>query len=233
MSATAAATPSCYHRSDNNQRRTRTHCRGGVCSSVVVAIRVNPLSKPTAIASSGSLLFGDVLLTRPRRDLAAPDGSSRRGRPTCPVMEWQDCTVKMEVGVPASVAYRLYSDRESIPRWMPFISAVKVMEDKPDLSRWYLKNIVFGIDIEYSWIAQNMQPIPDQKIHWRSLEGLKNRGAVRFYPRGASACLIELTASYEVPPLLVPVASALQPFMEGLLRQCLERFATLAKSKSI
>ncbi|XP_048336629.2 uncharacterized protein LOC107426207 isoform X3 [Ziziphus jujuba] len=115
-----------------------------------------------------------------------------------PVMEWQDCTVKMKVDVPISVAYKCYSDREAIPRWMPFISSVK--------------------------------PIPNQKIHWRSMEGLPNRGAVRFYPKGPSSCIVELTVSYEVPQLLTPVASALQPFLQSLLIRGLERFATFAKS---
>lgn len=32
----------------------------------------------------------------------------------------------MEVDIPASVAYKCYSDREAIPKWMPFISSVKV-----------------------------------------------------------------------------------------------------------
>ncbi|KHN00321.1 uncharacterized protein LOC114369653 isoform X1 [Glycine soja] len=147
-----------------------------------------------------------------------------------PVMEWQDCTVKMEIDVPISVAYTCYSDREAIPNWMPFISSVKILPDKPDLSRWSLKYKAFGRDIEFSWLARNMQPIPNQKIHWRSMEGLPNRGAVRFYPKGPSSCVVELTVSYEVPQLLAPVASALQPFLEGLLQRGLERFATFAKS---
>ncbi|KAL4352670.1 hypothetical protein GQ457_06G030530 [Hibiscus cannabinus] len=150
--------------------------------------------------------------------------------PFSPVMEWQDCTAKMEVDVPASVAYNCYSDREAIPNWMPFISSVKVLEDKPDLSRWSLKYNAFSRDLEFSWLARNMQPIPNQKIHWRSLEGLPNRGAVRFYPKGPSSCLIELTVSYEVPQLLTPVASVLQPFLENLLKSCLDRFAKYAKS---
>jgi len=33
----------------------------------------------------------------------------------------------MKVEVPVSVAYGLYSERESIPKWMTFISSVKVM----------------------------------------------------------------------------------------------------------
>lgn len=35
----------------------------------------------------------------------------------------------MEVDVPISVAYKCYSDREAIPRWMPFISSVKVCQN--------------------------------------------------------------------------------------------------------
>ncbi|PIN09926.1 hypothetical protein CDL12_17490 [Handroanthus impetiginosus] len=153
-------------------------------------------------------------------------------RPLTPVMEWQDCTVKTELDVPISVAYKCYSDREAIPQWMPFISSVKILEDKPDLSRWSLKYKAFGRDIEFSWLARNMQPIPNQKIHWRSLEGLPNRGAVRFFPKGAGSCTVELTVSYEVPQLLTPVASALQPFLESLLVRGLERFSKFAKTYS-
>ncbi|GER45884.1 polyketide cyclase/dehydrase and lipid transportsuperfamily protein [Striga asiatica] len=163
--------------------------------------------------------------------------------PISPVMQWQDCTVRKEVDVPVSVAYNCYSDREAIPQWMPFISSVKILEDRPDLSRWSLKYEAFGRDIEFSWLARNMQPIKNQKIHWRSMEGLPNRwqkfftmgfilGAVRFFPKGGSACTVELTVSYEVPQLLVPVASALQPFLESLLARGLERFATFAKTYS-
>uniref|UniRef100_A0A803R5E7 Coenzyme Q-binding protein COQ10 START domain-containing protein n=2 Tax=Cannabis sativa TaxID=3483 RepID=A0A803R5E7_CANSA len=142
-----------------------------------------------------------------------PSGSVNRSsvltgfRSISPVMEWQDCTVKREMDVPASVAYKCYSDREAIPRWMPFISTVKILEDKPDLSRWSLKYKAFGRDIEFSWLAKNMQPIPNQKIHWRSMEGLPNRGAVRFFPKDPSSCTVELTVSYEVPQILTPVAS--------------------------
>ncbi|KAJ0432679.1 putative START-like domain superfamily protein [Helianthus annuus] len=33
----------------------------------------------------------------------------------------------MEIDVPVSVAYNCYLDREAIPKWMPFISSVKVL----------------------------------------------------------------------------------------------------------
>nr|GEU56205.1 hypothetical protein [Tanacetum cinerariifolium] len=136
----------------------------------------------------------------------------------------------MEIDVPVSVAYNCYLDREAISRWMPFISSVKILEDKPELSRWTLKYTAFGRDLEFSWLARNMQPTPNQKIHWRSLEGLPNRGAVRFFPKGSSSCLVELTVSYEVPQLLAPVAAALQPFTANLLERGLKRFANFART---
>ncbi|VVB06943.1 unnamed protein product [Arabis nemorensis] len=145
-------------------------------------------------------------------------------------MEWQECKVKMMVEVPVALAYELYSDRESIPTWMSFISSVKILKDKPDLSRWTLKYKAFGQNLEYSWLAKNLQPLPNQKIHWISLEGLPNRGTVRFFPLGPSSCEVELTFAYEVPLLLIPFAAALQPLMQGLIKNSLEQFAEIAKS---
>ncbi|XP_043709567.1 uncharacterized protein LOC122658608 [Telopea speciosissima] len=181
---------------------------------------------PTFRSSSGH--FTELFL-KSSRGYKRNSISTTNIRRLSPVMEWQDCTAKMEIDVPCSVAYNCYSDRESIPRWMPFISSVQILEDKPDISRWSLKYEAFGRDIEFSWLAQNLQPIPNQKIHWRSVEGLPNRGAVRFYPKGPSSCIVDLTVSYEVPQILVPVASALQPFLEQLLLRGLESFANVAK----
>lgn len=147
-------------------------------------------------------------------------------------MDWQECATELEVDVPCSVAYQCYSERETIPQWMPWISSVKVLEDKPDLSRWTLKYEVLGRNVEFSWLARNMTPIKNQKIHWRSLEGLPNRGAVRFFPKSSSSCRVQLTVAYEVPEILAPVASALKPFLESLLLKGLERFATYAKERN-
>ncbi|XXG53848.1 hypothetical protein AAC387_Pa03g1874 [Persea americana] len=138
---------------------------------------------------------------------------SKAIRPISSAMKWQHCRVKVEVDVPCSVAYGFYSDREATPRWLPLISSVKVLEDKPDLSRWLLEHEVLGQKFEFSWLARNLQPIPNHKIHWQSLDGVRNKGAVRFYPKGPSSCLIE----------------ALRPFLEGMLLHGLERFGKVAK----
>lgn len=54
-------------------------------------------------------------------------------------MLWQTVIISLET----SIFYSLCSNQ--------------VLEDKPDLSRWSLKYKAFGRDIEYSWLARNMQ----------------------------------------------------------------------------
>ncbi|KAJ4876633.1 Polyketide cyclase / dehydrase and lipid transport protein [Raphanus sativus] len=188
------------------------------------------VAKPSSrySTSSSSLLKPPPLASR-FSPLISPTRSSSVFRRFNTLMEWQECKVKKKVEVPVSVAYGLYSERESIPTWMTFISSVKVLKDKSDLSRWTLKYKAFGQNIEYSWLAKNLQPLPNQKIHWISLEGLPNRGTVRFFPQGPSSCEVELTFAYEVPLLLVPFATALQPLMQGMIKDSLDQFAEIAK----
>ncbi|TVU21088.1 hypothetical protein EJB05_30702, partial [Eragrostis curvula] len=165
--------------------------------------------------------------------------SSARARPVMlpalfsPVaMEWQECTTELEVDIPCSLAYQCYLERENTPQWMPMITSVKILEDKPDLSRWSMKYVILGQNVEYSWLAQNLTPIKNQKIHWRSVEGPSNRGAVRFFPKSPSSCRIQLSVGYEVPELFALVTSALKPFVEGLLLKGLESFAAYAKERN-
>ncbi|XP_018509764.1 uncharacterized protein LOC103843749 isoform X3 [Brassica rapa] len=145
-------------------------------------------------------------------------------------VHWQDVAVKMVVDAPASVAYNLYADRDLFPKWMPFLSSVEAVEGSPDLSRYLVKFNSFGQNVEYHFLAKNLQPIPDRKLHWRSIEGFANRGSVRFFPRGPSLCLVEINFSFEVPHALAPVAFLMKPFMEKLIRGGLEHFAAFVKT---
>jgi uncharacterized membrane protein len=101
--------------------------------------------------------------------------------------------VQVEADVPLSEAWELWNDRENVTRWMPWITSVKVLKDKPEMSKWTLRYEAFGQEFEFSWLSRNLKPIHHQKIHWRSVDGVPNRGAVRFYPRGAKACGVQVT----------------------------------------
>lgn len=149
---------------------------------------------------------------------------------------WLDNVAKVEAPVPVSRAFELWNDRTQIPAWMPWITSVTVMDEDPALSRWTLStdplkppfNRPFGQRLEYSWVARNLTPLPNQKVHWTSVEGLSNRGAVRFYSQGVEKCTVELIISYECPDVLLPVASAVRPLVERILVDDLKRFATYA-----
>ncbi|KAG0611530.1 hypothetical protein M758_7G146700 [Ceratodon purpureus] len=146
---------------------------------------------------------------------------------------WLDNRASVDADISVADAWELWSDREKIPRWMKWIDNVTVSKQKPDFSKWTLRYRAFNRDFEFSWLARNMEPVHHQKIHWRSVDGLPNRGAVRFFPRGRNACRIELTISYELPDIMAPLGTAVGPIVEGVLKNDLNRFAKLSASKQL
>lgn len=159
-------------------------------------------------------------------------GISVASRPRWTASTWLDNSAQVEADVPLAEAWALWSNQENVVNWMPWIASVKVMEGEPNLSKWTLRYSAFGQNFEFSWMARLLKPIQNQKIHWRSVDGLANRGAVRFYPRGPTSCGVELTISYEVPDVLAPFASGVKPLVESILKSDLNRFAVYAKQQS-
>lgn len=111
--------------------------------------------------------------------------------------DWLEHSVQTEVEVPIATTWNLWSDLEQMPRWMKWIDSVKVLEDNPELSRWKLST--GGLD--FSWQSRITKQIPHQIIQWESIDGLPNRGAIRFYDRGDSS-IVKLTVAYAIPGIL-------------------------------
>ncbi|NEP31103.1 SRPBCC family protein, partial [Moorena sp. SIO3B2] len=97
--------------------------------------------------------------------------------------DWLEHSVQVEVEVPIELAWELWSDLEQMPRWMKWIDSVEVLKEDPDLSRWKLASTGF----EFSWLSRILKLVPHQIIQWESVDGLPNRGAVRFYDRKDSS----------------------------------------------
>ena len=74
-------------------------------------------------------------------------------------------------GVPLALAFDMWTNKSDIPQWMPWITSVKVLPEDPRMSRWTLSTHQFGRQWEFSWLAQNLAPLKNQKIHWRSVPG--------------------------------------------------------------
>lgn len=111
--------------------------------------------------------------------------------------DWLEHTVQVEVDAPIELVWGLWSDLEQMPRWMKWIDSVDILEDDPELSRWKLASTGF----EFSWLSRILKVIPHQIIEWQSVDGLPNRGAIRFYDRKTSS-VVKLTVAYAIPGII-------------------------------
>lgn len=139
--------------------------------------------------------------------------------------DWLEHSVEVEVDAPIDHVWNLWSDLEQMPRWMKWIDSVKVLEDNPELSRWKLST---G-GLEFSWQSRIQKVIPQQIIQWESIDGLPNRGAIRFYDRKGSS-IVKLTVAYAIPGVLGKIMDNLflGRVVESTIRADLERFRTYA-----
>ena len=138
---------------------------------------------------------------------------------------WLEHTVQVEVETPIDVVWNLWSDLEQMPRWMKWIDSVKVLEDDPSLSRWKLASGGF----EFSWLSRITKLVKHQIIQWESVDGLPNRGAIRFYDRGEHS-IVKLTVAYAIPGILGRIMDNLflGRIVESTIQADLNRFREYA-----
>ncbi len=97
----------------------------------------------------------------------------------------------IEVSSPLSQVYNQWTQFESFPEFMQGVEEVRQLDDKR--LRW--KAQIAGKQEE--WTSEIYEQVPDQKIAWRSIEGAKNGGAVKFKALGADRTEITLCLEYE------------------------------------
>lgn len=139
--------------------------------------------------------------------------------------DWLEHSVQVEVDIPIELSWNLWSDLEQMPRWMKWIDSVHILEDNPELSRWKLAT---G-GLEFSWLSRILKLVPHQIIQWESVDGLPNRGAVRFYDRQGSS-IVKLSVAYAIPGLLGQLMDNLflGRVVESTIQADLERFREYA-----
>jgi uncharacterized membrane protein len=144
--------------------------------------------------------------------------------------EWLEHSAQVEVALPVGVVWDLWSDLEQMPHWMKWIEAVKILEDKPELSRWKLASGSF----EFTWLSKILKEVPHQIIQWESVDGLPNRGAIRFYDRKAEGSIVKLTVGYKVPGILGWMDNLfLGQIVESTLQADMDRFRDYALEQSL
>ena len=144
--------------------------------------------------------------------------------------DWLEHSVQVEVDAPIDLVWGLWSDLEQMPRWMKWIDSVKIPEYNPDISLWTLSSNGF----EFTWKSRITKVITNQIIQWESIDGLPNRGAIRFYDRKESS-IVKLTVAYSIPGILGKIMDNLflGRIVESTIQADLERFREYAlKAKS-
>jgi uncharacterized membrane protein len=139
--------------------------------------------------------------------------------------EWLEHTVQVEVETPIALVWSLWYNLEEMPNWMNWIESVKILPDNPELSRWQLATNNF----RFSWLSRITKLIDYQIIQWESVDGLPNKGAIRFYDRQEKT-IIKLTVSYAIPKFLAILMenTFIKNAVESSLRKSLERFRLYA-----
>ncbi len=139
--------------------------------------------------------------------------------------DWLEHSVQIEVAAPIDLVWNLWYDLEQMPQWMKWIESVQVLEDNPDLSKWKLAS---G-NLRFSWLSRIYKIVPHQIIQWEAVDGLPNRGAIRFYDRHGSS-VVKLTVAYGVPRWLIKIMDNLfvGRIVESTLMADMERFRNYA-----
>ncbi|MGL5193747.1 MAG: SRPBCC family protein [Chroococcales cyanobacterium] len=139
---------------------------------------------------------------------------------------WLEHSVLVEVSTPIDHVWGLWSDLEQMPRWMKWIESVHILEEDPELSRWKLAS---G-GLEFSWLSRILKIVPNQIIQWESVDGLPNRGAIRFYDRHQEGSVVKLTVAYAIPGILGQIMDNLflGRVVESTIQADLERFREYA-----
>ncbi len=138
--------------------------------------------------------------------------------------EWLDHSVVVDVDVPVEMSWDLWCDLEQMPRWMNWIDSVRIPEDQPDVSEWKLASRGF----EFKWRSKITDLVDYQIIAWEAIDGLPNKGAIRFYDRKGSST-VKLTVSYSVPGIIRWMDNLfLGRLVEATLQSDLNRFRDYA-----
>jgi uncharacterized membrane protein len=139
--------------------------------------------------------------------------------------DWLEHSAQVELPVSVDAVWQLWSDLEQMPNWMKWIESVKVLDDQPELSRWKLASGSF----EFTWLSRILKEIPNQIIQWESVDGLPNKGAIRFYDRKEEGSIVRLTVGYKVPMVLRWMDGLfLGQVVESTLQADMDRFRVYA-----
>jgi uncharacterized membrane protein len=163
------------------------------------------------VLTVAALVAGGVLLSKQLR-------KSRRSGTMSTIEE------SIVVNVPVSTAYNQWTQFEDFPKFMDNVREVRQLDETH--LHWHAN--IAGKEEE--WDAEITEQIPDKRIAWRSIGGVRNSGAVIFDKISDSATRITLRMEYEPQNVVEKIGDVL-----GLVRlqarKNLRRFKEMIESR--
>ncbi len=127
------------------------------------------------------------------------------------------------INAPVSQVYQLFSHFNDFPKFMSYIKEVTYKDSQT--SHW-----VADVVGSHEWDAVNEGWVENQKIGWRSTDGLHNHGAVTFETVGDDQTKIHVAITYTPPAGFLGDAGeklGAGKHFETKLQQDLDNFAQL------
>ncbi|MEL6601672.1 MAG: SRPBCC family protein [Cyanobacteria bacterium J06614_10] len=145
--------------------------------------------------------------------------------------EWLEHTVHVDLETPVEDVWQMWSDLSQMPNWMKWIESVEILKEDPTLSRWKLETT----GLSFSWLSRIVKIVPQQIIQWESVDGLPNRGAIRFYGHKDGSSTVKMSISYALPSILARLmmsSSFVDRVVTSTLQADLDRFRDYAIAKT-
>ena len=126
-------------------------------------------------------------------------------------------TATVGVDVPASTAYKQWTQFEDFPKFMDGVESVQQLDDRR--LRWRAE--IGGTTVERD--AEITEQPADARIAWRSTSGASNAGVVTFHHVSPGSCRVALQLDYDPEGIIENVGDFLG-VVSGRARGDLARF---------
>ena len=130
----------------------------------------------------------------------------------------------IDVHVPVRDAYDQWTQFEEFPRFMEGVEGVRQLDDRT--LEW--RATVGGSTKQ--WTAEITDQTPDTRVAWKSVDGARNAGAVRFEPLGLDDTRIWLTIDADPDGPLEQAGDALG-FLDRRVSGDLDRFKAFVEER--
>ncbi|MGW5739779.1 MULTISPECIES: SRPBCC family protein [Streptomyces] len=128
----------------------------------------------------------------------------------------------VDVQAPVSVVWQLWSD---VSRWPSFLSHVRLVEPMDE------RRFAWQLELpgaEKNFVAELTEVVPEDRIAWRTVEGVEHAGVVTFHRLSDTASRVTLQIEYD-PKGFIEHLGALTNLDSTLANYDLGEFQKLAE----